>query len=177
MHLVVRSDRDDPQAASAIRSEILQADPELPMFDTKTMPERLSRSLLNRRAAMVLCLIFAGLALLLSAIGIYGVLAYTVTQRTREIGIRVALGAQARDVVSMVVRQGVVLAGCGLALGLVAALLLTRLLGSMLFGVQPTDPPVFVAVSLVLGTVALAAALIPSMRALRIRPASALRWE
>ncbi len=177
MHLVVKSERDDPQITSAIRREVLQADPELPVFDTRTMPERLSRSLLNRRAAMVLCLIFAGLALLLSAIGIYGVLAYSVTQRTREIGIRVALGAQARDVIGMVVRQGVVLAGLGLTTGFVVALLLTRLLASVLYGVKPTDPAVFAVVAAVLGLVALTAALVPSLRALRIRPASALRWE
>jgi len=177
MHLVVKSESDDPQITSAVRSQVLQADPELPIFDTKTMPARISQSMVNRRAAMVLCLIFAGLALLLSAIGIYGVLAYSVAQRTREIGIRVALGAQARDVVRMVVGQGILLAGFGLVVGLVAALLLTRLLASVLYGVKPTDPAVFVIVAGILGCVAVGAALVPSLRALRIRPANALRYE
>jgi ABC-type antimicrobial peptide transport system permease subunit len=113
----------------------------------------------------------------LSAIGIYGVLAYTVTQRTREFGIRVALGAGGRDVVGMVVGQGLKLAGIGLLIGISSALLLTRLMTALLYQVKPTDPGVFAAVAAGLGAVALAASLIPSARALRIRPAVALRYE
>jgi predicted permease len=177
MWVVVKTGRDDPQVASAIRREILRADPELPIFDVKSMPQRVSSSLLNRRAAMILCLIFGGLALLLSAIGIYGVLAYTVTQRTREFGIRAALGAASGDVLGMVVGQGLKLAGAGLLIGVAAALALTRLMTSLLYDVKPTDPGVFVAVGVALAAVALVASVIPSLRAIRVRPAVALRYE
>lgn len=177
MHLVVKMDKDDPPLTAAIRRQVQQADRELPLFDVRTMPERVSASLVNRRGAMIICLVFAGLALVLSAIGIYGVLAYTVTQRTREFGIRVALGAGARDVVGMVLGQGLKLAVIGLAIGVAGALALTRLMTTMLFGVKPTDPGVFLAVAAALTAVALIASLIPSLRALRILPAVALRYE
>lgn len=176
-HLVVKTTRDDAQLTSAIRREILKLDPELPLFDVKTMPERLSSSMLDRRAAMVICLMFAGLALVLSAIGIYGVLAYTVTQRMREFGIRMALGAGSGDVIGMVLGQGLKLAGAGLAIGLAGAFALTRLMTSMLYDVKPTDPGVFLLVAAALLAVALVASLIPSVRAVRVRPASALRYE
>jgi predicted permease len=177
VHLVVRTAQNDAQLTSAIRREILMLDPELPLFDVKTMPERLSSSMLNRRAAMVVCLVFAGLALVLSAIGIYGVLAYTVTQRMREFGIRMALGAGAGDVIGMVLGQGLKLAAVGLAIGIAAALALTRLMTTMLYGVKPTDPAVFLLVAAALLAVALVASLIPSARAVRVRPANALRYE
>lgn len=177
MHLVVRTDRDDSQFAAAIRRQLLGIDPELPMFDVKTMPERVSRSMANRRAAMVLCLVFGGLALALSAVGIYGVLAYTVSQRTRELGIRVALGAGVRDIIGMILGQGVRLAGLGLVIGLAGALVVTRLMTTLLYDVKPGDPVVFIVVAAALLTVALVASLIPSLRAVRIRPASALRYE
>lgn len=177
MHLVVKTNRDDPRLTSAIRREILRADPELPLFDVKTMPERVSASVGNRRAAMILCLVFGGLALTLSAIGIYGVLAYTVAQRTREFGIRVALGAGARDVIGMVLGNGLKLAGIGLAIGIAGALALTRMMTTLLYDVKPTDPLVFVIVAIALTVVALLASLIPSLRAVRIRPGVALRYE
>jgi len=177
MHVVVKTDRDSPQIVAVIRREILQADPELPLFDTRTMPERISASLVNRRAAMTLCLIFGGLALLLSAIGVYGVLAYSVTQRTREFGIRMALGAGVRDVLGMVLWQGLRLAGIGLVIGATGAFVLTRFIAAMLYDVKPADPGVFLLGAAVLGTVAALASLIPSLRAIRIRPAVALRWE
>ena len=126
---------------------------------------------------MVICLVFALLALALSAIGIYGVLAYTVTQRTREFGIRMALGASAGDVVGMVIRHGVRLAAIGLAIGIAGALALTRLMATMLYGVRPTDPLVFGGVAVALMAVALAASVVPSVRISRIRPANALRYE
>jgi len=141
------------------------------------MPERLSQSVQNRRAAMVLCLLFAGIALALAAVGIYGVLAYAVTQRTREFGVRLALGAPAREVVGMVVGQGVRLALIGLLAGIAGALALTRLMTSILFDVKPGDPTVFVAMALGLMAVALGASAVPSLRAVRIQPASALRYE
>lgn len=177
MHLVVKTNRDDPQLTSAIRQQILQADPELPLFDIKTMPERLSASVLSRRAAMILCLIFGALALALSAIGIYGVLAYTVTQRTREFGIRTALGATVRDIMGMVLGKGLQLAGIGLGIGIVAALALTRLMTTLLYDVKPTDPFVFLGVAAGLVLVAVVASLLPSLRAVRIQPATALRDE
>jgi putative ABC transport system permease protein len=176
MHLVVRTNGENPQLTSTIRRQILQADPKC-RFDIKTMPERVSASVVSRRAAMILCLVFGALALVLSAIGIYGVLAYTVTLRTRELGIRVALGAGAGDVIGMVLGQGLKLAGIGLAIGIAGALALTRLMTTLLYDVKPTDPVVFVSVAAALAAVRLIASLIPSLRAVRIRPAIALRYE
>jgi putative ABC transport system permease protein len=136
-----------------------------------------STSLLNRRAAMTLCLIFAGLALLLAAVGIYGVLAYSVDQRTREIGIRMALGANARDVLRMVLGQGAKVAGVGLMIGAVGAFLLTRAMSSLLFEVKPHDPLVFLATGALLAAVALFASFIPSLRAVWIHPSESLRHD
>jgi putative ABC transport system permease protein len=149
----------------------------MPLFDVKIMQERVAASVASQRAAMILCLAFGGLALVLSATGIYGVLAYTVAQRTREFGIRIALGAGVRDVVGMVLGQGVKLAGIGLALGIAGALALTRLMATLLYGVKPADPVVFLAVAIGLAAVVLIASLVPSLRAVRIRPATALRYE
>jgi predicted permease len=177
MYLVVKTAGENAQVTGAIRRELLRADPELPLFDVKTMPERVSRSMRERRAAMVICLVFAGLALTLSAIGIYGVLAYTVTQRMREFGIRMALGAAAGDVVGMVIWQGVKLAAIGLAIGVAGAFALTRLMTGLLFDVKPTDPGIFALVAGALMAVAFVASLIPSVRAIRIRPSIALRYE
>jgi predicted permease len=177
VRIVLKSASDDPHVASELRAELHRADPEMALFDVKTMEQRLAASTGNRRAAMVICLIFAGLALVLSAIGIYGVLAYTVTQRTREFGIRMALGAGGRDVLRMVLGQGLKLAGVGLAVGIVGAVALTRLMTTMLFQVKPTDPGVFAVVGCSLMVVALAASLVPSMRALGIHPSTALRHE
>jgi predicted permease len=177
VRMVVKPTADDPRLAETIRRQIQSADPEMPVFAVKTMPELLAASMVNRRAAMALCGVFAGLALLLSAIGIYGVLAYTVTHRTREFGIRVALGAGAADVVGMVVGQGVKLAGAGLVVGVAGAIVVTRLMASLLYEVQPGDPAVFLAVAAGLMAVACLASLIPSWRAARIHPAIALRHE
>ncbi|MBC8165669.1 MAG: FtsX-like permease family protein [Bryobacteraceae bacterium] len=141
------------------------------------MSERISKSLLSRKALVVLCLIFAGLALILAAVGIYGVLAYTTSQRTRELGIRMALGATVENVLSMIISQGLWLAFAGLVIGAFGAVFVTRLMTSMLYEVKPTDPLVYLAVALVLGVVAFAASLIPSLRAVRIQPSSALRYE
>jgi putative ABC transport system permease protein len=161
----------------AMRRELQRLDPEMPLVDAKTMPERLSTSLKTQRAAMILCLIFAGLALLLAAIGIYGVLAYSVSQRTREFGIRVALGAGSRELVAMVVKQGLRMAALGLAVGAAGAFALTRMMTSLLFDVRPADPGVFLMVAVVLAAVASLASLIPSARAVRVPPATALRYE
>ena len=177
MHLALQTERDNPQLVAAIRRTLQQVDPEMPLFDVKTMTERLAASLRMQRAAMALCLIFAGMALLLAAIGIYGVLAYSVSQRTREFGIRVALGAGGGELVGMVVGQGLRMAAFGLLVGAAGAFALTRMMSALLFGVRPSDPAVFLAVAAVLGAVASVASFIPSVRAARIPPAVALRYE
>jgi len=140
---VVKTSADDPAIAGAIRAELRRVDPEVALFDVKTMGERLAASMGNRQAAMAICLVFAGLALVLSALGIYGVLAYTVTQRTREFGIRMAMGAARTDVVGLVVGQGLKHTAAGLAIGGAGALALTRLMTAMLFHVRPDDPAVY----------------------------------
>jgi predicted permease len=175
--VVMRGESDGVPLTNGLRAALSQVDPQVALFDTKTMPERMSASLLNRRAAMALCLIFAGLALLLSAVGIYGVLAYSVAQRTREIGIRMALGANARDVLGMVLGQGAKVTGVGLVIGGVGAFLLTRVMASMLFEVRPHDPLVFLATGGLLALVALVASFIPSLRAIWIHPSEALRHD
>jgi predicted permease len=178
MHVVMRSRQGSgAELVNAARRELRSADAELPLFDVKTMPERVTGSLLSRRAAMILCATFSGLALLLAAVGVYGVLSYSVTQRTREFGIRSALGATVGDILKMVLGHGLRLAGVGLVLGIVAALMLVRFMTSLLFEVKPADPAVYLSGIAVLGAVALLAALIPSLRAVRVRPAVALRHE
>ena len=177
MHVVLRGETDKTPLTNALRGALAQVDPEVALFDTKSMPERVETSLLNRRAAMALCLIFAGLALLLAAVGIYGVLAYSVAQRTREIGIRMALGANARDVLQMVLGQGAKVTAVGLVIGAAGAFLLTRAMASMLFEVKPHDPLVFLATGALLAAVALVASFIPSLRAVWIHPSEALRHD
>jgi predicted permease len=177
MHVVLRRETDKISLTNALRRELAQIDPELALFDVKTMPERMSKSLLNRQAAMVVCLAFAALALLLSAIGIYGVLAYNVAQRTHEIGVRMALGATAQHVVRMILGQSVTMTGIGLTIGVVGALFLTRAMSALLYEVKPHDPPVFLLTVTLLAAVAMAASLIPSWRAVRIQPSTALRQE
>ncbi len=177
VHVVVKGQGEEAPFIGALRAEVARIDFELPLFDVKSMEQRLTESMLARRAPMVLCLIFAALALLLAAIGLYGVLAYAVTQRTRELGIRMALGARSPDVLRMVMGQGLRLAALGLVIGAAAAFALTRTMTSLLFEVKPSDPSVFLLVSVVLGVVALAAAAAPSLRATRIDPLVALRHE
>jgi predicted permease len=177
MHVVLRGETDKTQFTSALRGALSQVDPEVALFDTKSMPERMATSLLNRRAAMALCLIFAGLALLLAAVGIYGVLAYSVAQRTREIGVRMALGANASDVLRMVLGQGAKVTVVGLVIGAAGAFLLTRAMASLLFEVKPHDPLVFLATGALLAGAALVASFIPSLRAVWIHPSEALRHD
>jgi putative ABC transport system permease protein len=152
-------------------------DPNVPIFDVKTMEQWLSESLARRRFAMLMLGLFAVVAMLLAGIGIYGVMSYTVAQRTREIGIRVALGAQTRDVLRLVVRQGMSLTGIGVGIGLVVAIAATRVMASLLFGVGATDPITFVAIALLLAIVALLACYLPARRATKVDPMIALRHE
>jgi putative ABC transport system permease protein len=174
MTLVARIDGDPLRMASALRREIAALDPELPLYDVQTMAERVDSSVAGRRVAVTLAAAFGGVALLLATLGIYGVLAYQVTQRTREIGIRMALGSESGRVFRLIVSEGAVLLGVGLVLGLGGLFVLRRALESQLYGVSPFEPMVLAAVSGVLAAVALAACLVPARRAARIDPAVAL---
>jgi putative ABC transport system permease protein len=152
-------------------------DPDLPVVDLLMMEEVVSQSVWQNRLYAILFSVFAGIAMLLAAVGIYGVMSYSVTQRTQEIGIRMALGAQVKDVLRLVVRGGLALSMIGVAIGLAGAFALTRLLRSLLFGVTPTDAVTFVGVSLMLLFVALLACYIPARRASKVDPLVALRYE
>jgi len=177
MTLMVRSELPAQTLAAAVRREVLAVDPEVPVYDIKTMSEVLDGSLSGRRFNMALSAIFAAVALALAVVGIYGVMSYSVTQRTHEIGVRMALGARQIDVLLMVVGQGGGLALAGVALGLMASMAMTRFLSSLLFGVSATDPVTLAAVSALLATVALVASWIPARRATRVDPMVALRHE
>jgi len=177
MYLVARTASDSSGIASAIRDEVRAIDKDQPVDDINTMEQLLSASVAPRRFPMVLLSIFAAVALALASAGIYGVMSYAVTQRTHEIGVRMALGAQPADVLRLVVGQGVLLASIGVGVGLVAAVALTRLMSSLLFGVTATDPITFAAVSVLLAGVALGACFIPARRAARVDPMVALRYE
>jgi putative ABC transport system permease protein len=178
MSLVVRTAAADPTSiASSIRSIVQQVDKDQPLSNIQTMDQLLADSVARRRFNMLLLGIFASVALLLAAIGIFGVMNYSVTQRTHEIGIRMALGAQAGDVLKMVVGQGMALAFIGVALGLIASFIITRVMSNLLFGVSATDPVTFAGVSLLLSVIALLACYIPARRATRVEPIIALRYE
>ena len=178
MTLVIRGTNDKPTTLVAgARAAVAQLDKDLPITDIKPMNEWLAASVAPRRFNMLLLGGFALLALCLATVGIYGVMAYTVAQRTHEIGIRLALGAQARDVLRLVVGQGMLLTLAGVVMGLCGALALTRVLATLLFGVTATDPFVFAGVTLLLGLVALIACLVPARRATRVDPMIALRHE
>jgi putative ABC transport system permease protein len=177
MFLVVRSSVDPAGLARAVRSQVAGLDPLLPLARVRTMDELLGQSVAEPRFRTTLLGIFAATALLLAAVGIYGVLSYTVGQRTQEIGIRMALGARRRDVLALVLGQGMALAGIGVAIGLAAALALSRVLAGLLFGVSPADPATFGAVSLVMVAAALLACYVPARRATRVDPMVALRSE
>jgi predicted permease len=174
---VVKSNLPTGGLIEPIRQAVLRVDAEQPIFDVRTVDERIAISLENRRAPMMLLAIFAGVALLLAAIGIYGVLAFSVAQRTGELGVRMAIGAQSRDITRMVLRQGARVTGLGLGLGLIGAVLLSGFMQAQLFGVSRFDPLVFAAVVAVLGAVALLACYVPARRAARVSPMVALRYE
>jgi len=147
------------------------------VFGVKTMEEYLSTSVAAPRFSTTLLTIFAGVALVLTVVGLYGVMSYSVAQRRNEIGIRLALGAQSRDVLLMIVKQGSLLIGLGLVIGLSGAFALTRLIASMLFGVTAKDPLTFTAVGVLLAAVALLACYVPALRATKVDPMEALRYE
>lgn len=175
--LAVRTDTDPLQLSNNLRNQIWSVDKDLALANITTMQQVLFTSTARPRFSMLLLSVFAITALMLAAIGIYGVMAYSVTERTHEIGIRMALGAQTGDVLKMVVKQGMMLALVGVAIGLVAAFALTRVLTSLLYGVSATDPVTFVAVALFLTAVAVLACYIPARRATKVDPMNALRYE
>ena len=177
MTILVRTANDPRLIAPAARAALQQLDPELPLAGVATMDQLLADSLSRSRFTMLLLGIFAGVALVLAAVGIYGLIAYSVTQRTQELGIRIALGAQRRDVLRLVLAQGTRLTFLGVAIGLFAALALSRLLSTLLFAVSATDPLTFAGVAALLAAVALLACFIPARRATRVDPIVALRYE
>jgi putative ABC transport system permease protein len=177
MQVMVRTRVDPRKMIAAVKGQILAVDKEQPVSSVSTLTQTLSESTSQPRFRTELLAAFALLAVVLAAVGIYGVMAYSVTQRTHELGIRMALGAERRDVLAMVVRHGMMLTLIGVAIGLGGALALTRLLSDMLYDVQPTDPSSFVAVSLLLTGVGLLASYIPARRATRVDPMVALRYE
>ena len=173
----VRAKGDPAALAQTVRREVQQLDPHQPVYAVTTMEESLARSFSTQRLAALLLGLFAGLACVLAAVGLYGVMSYTVTQRRHEIGIRMALGARPRDVLRLVVGRGMLLAAAGIGLGLVGALAATRLLVSLLYGVSAADPAVYAGISLLLALVALAANYFPARRAMKVDPVVALRHE
>ncbi len=177
MFLVVRTTGEPESVAGTVRATVLELDRDLPVFRVQTLERYVSDSMAQRRFAMYLFGIFAAIALVLAAVGLYGVMAYSVTQRTHEIGVRMALGARSQDVVAMVVRQGMVLAGIGLVVGLGAAFGLTRLMATLLFGVNVRDLTIFAVISVILAVIAMFASFIPARRATRVDPLVALRYE
>jgi len=177
MDLVIRTAGDPLALAATIQSVIRSVDKDSPLFDITTLEARIGESISQRRFQTVLLGLFSVLALVLAAIGIYGVMYQFVSQRTHEFGVRVALGAQRRDVIGMVLRQAIVMAGAGVLLGILGALVLTRAMSTMLFGVSPADLLTFTVVPLLLGAVALAASYIPARRSTKIDPLVALRYE
>ena len=163
--------------AAAVRSEVLALDKDQPVYSIRTLDSVLSESVAAPRFRTLLLGVFAGMALILAGVGIYGVISYAVSQRTQEIGIRMALGARTTDVLKLVVKGGMILVLIGVAIGLAGAFALTRLLTTLLFGVTPTDAAIFATVSVGLIVVALFACFIPARRATKVDPMVALRYE
>jgi putative ABC transport system permease protein len=178
MSLVVRAQSGDPEKLTGpIRAELVAIDKNQPIHSFKTLEATVSELVAPQRFTTMLLTAFAALAALLAAVGIYGVMSYAVTQRTREIGVRMALGAQPGDVLRVLMTHGLILVLAGVSLGLGASFLLTRLMANLLFGIEPTDKPTLVAVTLVLMVVALLACFIPARRATKVDPLVALRYE
>ncbi|HWO03080.1 MAG TPA: FtsX-like permease family protein [Blastocatellia bacterium] len=179
MALLLHSTGDDATALASLRQVVRELDPDLPLYDVKTMKSHLrdGLALLFVRLGARLATAFGLLGLVLALVGVYGVVSYSASQRTHEIGIRMALGANTTDVVKLVAGQGLALTLSGIAIGLGAAVMVTRIMTSLLYGVSATDPLTFGVIALLLAGVALAASLIPARRALKVDPIVALRYE
>ena len=177
LYFAVRSPLPTARVVEIARQQLRQLDPELALYDVHTLRGYIAQVTAGQRFAMQLLGVFAVLAAALAAIGLYGTIAYTVSQRDREFGIRMALGAGPRELLGLVVRQGLRLAALGIGIGVAAALALSRVLSSLLYGVSPADPPTYAAIVLGVGLVALLACYLPARRAARLQPARVLRSE
>jgi ABC-type antimicrobial peptide transport system permease subunit len=173
----LKTTADPDSVVRALRAEVSRLDPDLAVFDVHTMSERIDLSLSSRRTSMLLANAFGGVALFLASLGIYGVLAYLVAQRTREIGIRVALGSTSAGILRLVLREAFELVAIGLSLGVAGAASLQRAVASEIYGVRPLDPLVLASVMALLAIVVLAACSVPARRAIRVDPIVALRYE
>jgi putative ABC transport system permease protein len=177
MNLIVRTRSEPGDAAAAVRREIEAVDSTQAIFNVRPITDFLADSIAERRFNLLMLVSFSAVALVTAAAGIYGVMAYSVTQRTHEIGIRMALGARRSDVLKLIIGQGVRLVLCGMTVGLIAACIVTRLIASLFYGVSASDPATFIAVALFLGVIALLACYIPASRATKVDPLTALRYE
>ncbi len=177
MTVIVKGSSDPSQLISSVRAAVKEIDPDQPIYNPRTMDEIRAESVAPERLNLTLLSLFAGLALVLAIVGIYGVMSYSVTQRTHEIGIRMAIGARPRDVFAMVLGHGMKLTLLGVGIGLVLAFILTRLMETMLFGVAPTDATTYAAISVLLVSVALLACYLPGRRATKVEPTISLRYE
>jgi predicted permease len=177
MFLAVRTSSESAGLSSAVVSQIHAVDPDVVVYGIRTMQDRLHDSLARQRFSSTMLAAFASFAMLLAAVGLYGVMSYLVTQSTRDIGVLMALGARSGDVIKLVLRQGMQLAAMGIVAGLAGAAVLTRVMSSLLFGVSTTDPATFSGVAALLAAVALAATIIPAWRTTRVDPVVALRDE
>jgi putative ABC transport system permease protein len=175
--VAARTTGDPNTYASQIRRAVQSVDPDQPIANVRTMDELIAQSVGQRRLSMLLLSLFSGIALVLASVGIYGLMSYSVAQRSRELGVRIALGAARSDVLRLVLRQGMSLALMGIVIGVGAAFVLTRLIESQLYDVRATDPATFVGVAALLAVTALAANLVPALRATRVDPAVVLREE
>jgi putative ABC transport system permease protein len=168
--LAIRAQGDPGAVMQGVRNELKKIDPTMPLLDVRTMAERIDLSLVPRRAALLITLAFGAIALLLSGIGVYGVLAYLVSQRVREIGIRIALGSSSTDIFKLVIREGAMLVGGGFAVGILGLIALRQVLESQVFGISTMEPFVVALVTLVFGLIALTACAVPALRATRVDP-------
>jgi len=175
--LVMRTGPEPLSLVSAVRAQVAGPTRDQPVYAVRTLEQIVAGSLAERRFTMLVLMIFGATALLLAAVGIYGVMSYAVTRRTRELGIRATLGASRQEIVGLVMREGLRMAAIGMAVGLVAAMALTRFMAALLYGVRPADPATLAAVTMLLGAIALLACYIPARRATRVDPVVALRCD